>query len=140
MLFCCCLWGQLGSDSVSKMAAKSLKRKLKKANSIAAVVCSEDRPCISGGWLKAPQVLPVKNRGEGKARILPFTRRSPWLLQVLTGSASSVPGGKLLAKVFEDIKDTLRKEKSLGNDRDFDLSQSPQVIEEIQHMRKNLLT
>ena len=126
---------------MSKMAAKSLKRKLKKANSATVEVCVEDRPCISGGWLKAPQVLRVKDRGEGKARILPLTRRSPWLLQVLTGSASSVPGGKLLAKVFEDIKDTLRQEKSLGNDRDSGLSQSPKVVEEMQHMKqKNLLT
>ena len=136
VLFCCSLWGQLGADSVSKMAAKSLKRKLKKANGATVEVCIEDRPCISGGWLKAPQVLPVKYRGEGKARILPLTRRSPWLLQVLTGSASSVPGGKLLAKVFEDIKETLRQQRSLGNDPDAGLSQSPKVVEEMQHMEK----
>ena len=140
MLFCCSSWGQLDPDSVSKMAGKSLKRKLKKANSNAAEVCVEDRPCISGGWLKAPQVLPVKDREEGKARILPLTRRSPWLLQVLTGSASSVPGGKFLAKVFEDIQDSLRQEKSLGHDRDSGLSQSPKVVEGMQHMRKDLLT
>ncbi len=60
------------------------KRKLKSRNSSEKEFEVVSLPCVQGGWLKDPRVLPIEDMG-ANGRFVPVTAKDTWLTEVLVG-------------------------------------------------------
>ena len=82
------------------------KRKLKSRNSSEKDVEIENLPCVQGGWLKEPRVLPILDMGP-KGRFIRVTAKDTWLHEILAGEKHSASCREQLATCLSEMKDHL---------------------------------
>ncbi len=79
------------------------KRKLKSRNSSEKDVEIASLPCVQGGWLKEPRVLPMEDMGT-KGRFIPVTAKDIWLHEVLAGQKASSLCRETLTACLSDLR------------------------------------
>ena len=81
-------------------------RKLKRHASQPSPIRLVDQPCVVGGRIKEPELVPVRRSND--AQFVPIRTNSRWLHAVLTGHQSSKHARALLSKVISEVKACLR--------------------------------
>ena len=90
-------------------------RKLKARNSCEREVQIECLPCIQGGWLKEPRVLPTTTfRSYG--RFVPVTSKDTWLHEVLAGVKCSEAARDASVACLDDLKKALLSQAADASD------------------------
>jgi hypothetical protein len=78
------------------------KRKLKSHNSSEQDVETVSLPCVQGGWLKEPRVLPIDMGTKG--RFVPVTAKDTWLHEVLAGEKASTLCRETLTACLSELR------------------------------------
>lgn len=84
------------------------KRKLKSRNSSEKDVEIASLPCVQGGWLKEPRVLPISDMGT-RGMFIPVTAKDTWLHEVLAGEKVSSSCREQLAACLSEMKEHFRE-------------------------------
>ena len=91
------------------------RRKLKSRNSSEQDVEIVDLPCVQGGWLKEPRVLPLVDKGS-KGKFVQVTSKDTWLHEVLAGEKSSSSCREALAACLSELRHACTGLKSAASD------------------------
>ncbi len=91
------------------------RRKLKSRNSSERDVEIVSLPCIQGGWLKEPRVLPMEDLGP-VGRFVPVTAKDSWLHEVLAGEKCSSSCREALTACLSELRNECTGHTSAASD------------------------
>ena len=85
------------------------KRKLKSRNSSEKDLEVASLPCVQGGWLKEPRVLPIVDMGPN-GRFIRVTAKATWLHEILAGEKHSPQWRERLTTCLGELRDSLTEQ------------------------------